>query len=79
MTLNKAFKTAYLKASPKVAHYFKKNMKQFFPSQEYIKTINDGSVEFSIKSTQPMEILPSIKQWLPEITIIKAQELKKLF
>ena len=77
MTLNKTFKTAYLKATPKVAHYFKKDMKQFFPSQEYIKTLNDGSVEFSVKFTQPMEILPFIKQWLPEITITEPQELKK--
>jgi len=79
MTLNRPFKTAHLKASSKIAHYFKKDMKPFFPSQEYKQTLEDGSIEFTIKFTQPMEILPFIKQWLPEITIVAPQELKKVY
>ena len=47
MTLNKPFNTAHLKASSKIAHYFKKDMKPFFPSQEYKRTLEDGSIEFT--------------------------------
>jgi predicted DNA-binding transcriptional regulator YafY len=79
MSHNKNPKTAKLLASKNVAIYFKKGMKKFFPSQKYIKTLDDGSVEFSIDYTNEMEILPFIKKWLPDIKILEPQELKNRF
>ena len=78
MTLvGKPFKKAVLKVSPDVALYFEKEMKPFFPSQEYIRTDEDGSIVFSIEYTQPLELLPFVKQWQPDMTILSPQELKK--
>jgi len=72
-------KKAILQTTPKVAKYFKKDMKKFFSSQEFIKEMDDGSVRFSIEFTQPLEILPFIKRWLPDITIIEPNELKEQY
>jgi len=71
--------TAILKASPKVAKYFQPNMKTFFLSQRHESTEADGSVIFSISYTQPMEVLPFIKKWLPDITILEPQSLITCF
>ncbi len=68
--------TARLLASPKIAKYFKNNMKKFYPSQKYIGTNHNGSVEFSLEFTQPLEILPFIKRWLPDIKILSPKSLK---
>ena len=78
MTLNQPFETAHILASEKVAHYFKETMKPFFPSQKFIKENIDGSVEFSINFTQPLEILPFIKQWQPDLTIISPDLLREM-
>ena len=78
MTLNKPFKTARLHASEKVALYFKEEMKPFFPSQKFIEQYRDGSVAFSIDYTQPIEILPFIKQWQPDLRIETPLELRDL-
>ena len=75
---DKPFKKAVLEASSAVAIYFEKNMKKFFPSQEYIETYPNGSVRFSVEYTQPMEILPFVKQWIPDIKIIEPAELKEM-
>ena len=77
MSLNKTPQTALLVASKNVSIYFQKGMKKFFPSQRYIKTLDDGSVEFSIDYTNDMEILPFIKKWLPDITIVEPIELRE--
>ena len=77
MTLiGKDFQKAVLKVSPKVALYFEEKMKPFFPSQEYMHTEEDGSIVFSIEYTQPLEILPFIKQWQPDMSIISPKKLK---
>ena len=77
MTLvGKSFDKTVLKASPRVALYFAEDMKPFFPSQEYIRTEEDGSVVFSIEYTQPLEVLPFIKQWQPDISILAPLKLK---
>ncbi len=77
MTLvGKPFERTVLKASPRVALYFAEDMKPFFPSQEYIRTEEDGSVVFSIEYTQPLEVLPFIKQWQPDLTIVSPDKLK---
>lgn len=69
-------KTAYLQTSSKIAKYFKQDMKTFFTSQKFIKENSDNSIEFSIKYSQSIEILPFIKQWLPDITILEPESLK---
>jgi predicted DNA-binding transcriptional regulator YafY/predicted kinase len=74
---NKAPKEARILASPRVAKYFKKNMKKFLSTQKFIKENEDGSVEFSLRYTQPLEILPFIKRWLPDLVILSPKELQE--
>ncbi len=68
---------AVLKATSRIAKYFEKDMKPFLKSQKYIRTNDDNSVEFSINYTQTLEILPFIKQWLPEMQLLSPDSLKK--
>lgn len=75
MTLHAPSKRAVLIASPIISHYFDRGMKPFFPSQKYIETKDDGSIVFSIDYTQPLEILPFIKRWAPDITISEPKSL----
>jgi len=70
-------KTAKILATKKIAKYFKKDMKKFLPSQRFIKENEDESVEFEITYTQPLEILPFIKRWLPNLSIISPEELRE--
>jgi predicted DNA-binding transcriptional regulator YafY len=70
-------KQAHLKASTEVAKYFKKEMKPFFRTQAFVRENEDGSVEFTIDYTNDMEILPFIKQWQPNITILKPKSLQQ--
>lgn len=70
---------ALIKATPYVSHYFKKGMKTFLPSQKFEKEIEDGSVIFSLKYTQEMEILPFIQRWLPDLIILEPLELKESY
>ncbi|CAA6804273.1 MAG: Probable transcription regulator Cj0571 [uncultured Sulfurovum sp.] len=65
-----------LKASPKVAKYFKPHMKRHFSSELFIENCADGSVIFSVEYTQSMEILPFVKRWLPEIKILSPKSLE---
>ena len=77
MTLfGKPFKKATLKVSPHLALYFSEDMKPFFPSQEYVSTEEDGSIIFTVEYTQPLEILPFVKQWQPDIEILSPIELR---
>jgi predicted DNA-binding transcriptional regulator YafY len=76
---DKPLQKAILRASSKVSHYFQNSMKKFFISQEFIRANADGSVDFSVKYTQPLEILPFVKRWLPDIEIIEPQELRLTF
>lgn len=68
---------AVLEASPRVALYFTPGMKPFFPSQRFIAKTPDGGVRFELAFTQPMEILPFIKQWLPDLNIIEPHSLRE--
>lgn len=72
-------KKAILQTTPKIAKYFKKGMKKFFSSQEFMKEFDDGSIRFSLLYTQPLEILPFIKRWLPDMSIIEPKELKEKY
>ncbi len=70
---------ALLEASPHVAHYFERHMKPFFPSQRFIERLPNGVIRFEVAFTQPMEILPFVKRWLPDITVIAPQSLRETF
>lgn len=72
-----AKKTATLRAAPNIAKYFDKDMKIFLSSQKFIKKEADGSVIFTLSYTQPIEILPFIQRWLPDLVILEPQELKE--
>ncbi len=75
---NKESIKAILIASPTIAIYFDENIKKFYKSQKFIKKYDDGSIEFSINYTQPLEILPFIKQWLPGIKLVSPSSLKEI-
>ncbi len=70
---------ALLIASPRIAKYFEKEMKKFFNSQEFLQKKSDGSILFSLLYTQPLEILPFIKRWLPDIKIVSPKSLQVKF
>jgi predicted DNA-binding transcriptional regulator YafY len=77
MTIDGPGQTALLQASAGVSRYFQPSMKPFFPSQEFLRTHDDGTVEFTIDYTQPMEILPFVKQWQPDLTILEPESLRE--
>jgi predicted DNA-binding transcriptional regulator YafY len=76
MTLDVPVKLATLRTSPRIAHYFEKGMKPFFPSQRYLETLENGSIRFSVEYTQPLEILPFVKRWAPDLTVEGPDELR---
>lgn len=71
--------TAVLRASKKVSIYFKKDMKPFFISQRFIGEDDEGCITFEVTYTQPLEILPFVKKWLPDIEVISPNSLKEVF
>jgi predicted DNA-binding transcriptional regulator YafY len=72
-------KVAMIKATPVIAKYFKKDMKQFLPSQIFRENLDDGSVLFSLEYTQELEILPFIQKWMPDLVIVEPQKLKDAY
>lgn len=70
--------TAIIKALPKISRYFEKDMKKFLSTQKFISKQADGSVLFSLKYTQPLEILPFLKRWLPNFVILEPVELRTI-
>ncbi len=64
-------------ASPKVAKYFKPHMKRYLNSQKFIREREDGSVEFTLSYTQPLEVLPFVKRYLPDIEVLSPPALKE--
>lgn len=75
-TLPNETQTLHLRASKRVAAYFKADMKPFFISQKFLHENSDGTVEFTIKYTQKMEVLPFVKRWLPDLYIVSPKELQ---
>jgi predicted DNA-binding transcriptional regulator YafY len=75
----KSTQTATLKALPKIAHYFDKGMKPFLSSQKFLEKFDDGSVRFEVIYTQPMEILPLIQKWMPDLIIESPASLQKTY
>ena len=72
-------KIATIRATPMVAKYFEKDMKKFLPSQKFKKKLADGSVLFTLKYTQELEILPFVQKWLPDLVIIEPLELREAY
>ena len=70
-------KKATIQANQNIAKYFKRDMKKFLPSQEFIKKLDDGSIIFTLKYTQPLEILTFIQKWMPDLIILEPQELQE--
>lgn len=80
MTLyDKPKKIAKIKAKPLVAKYFDEGMKPFLSSQRFQQKLDDGSIIFTVEYTQPMEILPLIQGWLPNLIILEPAELKEKY
>jgi predicted DNA-binding transcriptional regulator YafY len=69
-------KTAKIKATGYIAKYFDDGMKKFLSSQKFEKKCDDGSIIFTLEYTQPLEILPFIQRWMPDLIILEPQELK---
>lgn len=69
-------KVATIKATPRISKYFEKNMKKFLSSQKFQKRLDDGSVVFTLEYTQPIEILPFIQKWLPDLIVLEPKELR---
>ena len=70
-------KTAILKAHGRIAIYFRESMKKFLESQTFIRE-EEGAMVFSVEYTQPLEILPFIKEWLPDMEIVEPRELREM-
>jgi len=65
-------KKALLNVSSHVAAYFEN--KQQFPGQNVMQREENGSMTFEVQYTQVDEILPLIKRWIPDVTVIESPE-----
>ncbi len=72
-------KKATIKANPAIAKYFDDGMKKFLPSQTFKHKEKDGSVRFTLEYTQPLEVLPFIQKWLPDLVVLEPQELREAY
>jgi len=63
-----------IKVHKKLAKYFK--LKQYLPSQNIIRTLDNKEIEVEYRVSSLREIEGLIIKWLPDITIIEPQELK---
>lgn len=70
---------ATIKANANIAKYFQKGMKNFLPSQKFLKQCDDGGVLFSIEYTQELEVLPFVQRWLPDLIVVEPISLKKAY
>ena len=80
MTLyGKDKKIAKIKAKPYIAKYFDEGMKLRLSSQKFVEKLEDGSIVFTLEYTQPMEILPLIQGWMPNLIILEPEELREKY
>ncbi|MCK5677609.1 MAG: WYL domain-containing protein [Flavobacteriaceae bacterium] len=80
MTLyGKDKKIAKIKARPDIAKYFDEGMKLRLSSQKFVEKLEDGSVIFTLEYTQPIEILPLIQSWMPNLVILEPKGLEKKY
>lgn len=68
----KEWKKAILKIDSSKAFYFEK--KNLFPKQKLLKKDDKGNLIIEVFYTQPMEILPNIKKWLPFVEIMESED-----
>ena len=66
--------TVRLLAKAHIASYFKN--KKYLKSQHIEKLNDDGSIVLQYKINNMMEILPTIKKWLPDLIVLEPQQLK---
>ena len=64
-----------LYANPKIAKYFDRKP---LPTQTIISTNEDGGINFNLKITHEMEIIPIIKYWLPHLKVLEPQWIRDL-
>nr|WP_275851515.1 WYL domain-containing protein [Sulfurimonas sp. SAG-AH-194-C20] len=64
-----------LYADKSAAKFFKRRP---LPTQAIESVNSDGTMEFSIKITPAMEILPIIKYWIPHAYVLEPQWLKEV-
>ena len=64
-----------LYATKQATKYFQRRA---LPTQSILSLNSDGTMEFTIKITHEMEIIPIIKYWIPNIHIIKPIWLKEM-
>jgi predicted DNA-binding transcriptional regulator YafY len=57
-----------LHASQKIAKYFQRKP---LPTQTITSTNEDGGIDFNLKITHEMEIIPIIKYWLPYLKVLE--------
>jgi len=63
-----------LKASPEVAGYFKR--RKLIGNQIIEKELSDGSLIISAKVSHDNQILPIVRYWMPNLTIISPESLQ---
>jgi len=64
-----------LYASPKIAKYFERKP---LSTQTITYTNEDGGIDFNLKITHEMEIIPIIKYWLPHLKVLEPQWIRDL-
>lgn len=64
-----------LHANQKIAKYFERKP---LPTQTITFTNEDGGIDFNLKITHEMEIIPIIKYWLPHLKVLEPQWIKDL-
>ncbi len=80
MTLyGKEKKIATIKATGYAKKYFDKGIKLRLSSQKFVEKLDDGSIIFTVEYTQPIEILPLIQGWLPDLIILEPKELREKY
>jgi len=62
-------------ADKSATKYFKRRS---LPTQRIEALHSDGTMEFSIKITHEMEILPIVKYWIPHLYVLEPEEVKEM-
>ena len=57
-----------------VAEYFE--VRKYFPAQQIIKKKRDGSIVIKSNIYHPMEVIPTVLEWIPYIRVIKPKKVR---
>ena len=66
------WKKLVLKVDKSKKHYFEN--KVHFPKEKNKKTDKDGNLIIECAYTQPLEVLPIIKKWLPFVEVVESED-----